>query len=820
MRIPTATHRSRSVSSQDTISALLPSMDRTPRLRPSTMHRSRTLSSVGSLSAATPSVIPSMVGKTSVESPLSSTVSSASFTTMPTIIAPPAAPPTPSPLESPSLTSISSLSTSIPITPSASLYPNGSIRLLWTIESDRTYDSADLQPSPFFIPVDLPEEPEYEPSYSGLEGTMSEISAASPGYDAISHHISMPSVASMDSRLIDCSSPKMSRGSDRRPSLTPWRIEGSLMSDSTITLPPLPPSPERTASLHTTHASSISLTTPGGNRPSIEPLETIYSVGELGEGGIPPSHIISHDVNQLLQYLHDVGTVRDGKTRDMTDHLRRMEEELFDLSVFLRQRRPTPPIQPKYVPHLVKVPAPAPAPTPVVVPFLVLVPAAAPEPAPTFKEYVPGSDATTDISLTVREEEAMPIARPVMPRLTLDVSSLDLSESIESMSEHSLTAPSVTLSEESSVSRSMLSSSVVTQSPSLTISDISGDLLRALSVSICEQRYSPISLDIPISPSLSSAATPELSPPSSQSSSSAELPGLTPSPSIQPEVLPDITIKTSSPALTTSPPIPAATERSKTPLPEHVPAKRVRSLSPPPIRRPSPVASKPDYFISSPLSQDTFRDLPCTYSTSPSMSVISIWSQETAKPDSKGSMGIEELRSLLKDLKQQDVVAGCQDDHTALLEELRNRPPPTIVYQAPEVSELSKHRVALTKIEHILDDLVDRFNVVRDSISSSSILTRSSTLTASSETVSSSTVSQRSSSRILDDERSLHCRWDEMTKWPRSLLSQALMAASLLPGSQKVKLKYLLRQQPPHCHLFQCCALALDVVALVALAQL
>ncbi|KAG8732405.1 hypothetical protein FRC10_000946, partial [Ceratobasidium sp. 414] len=53
-----------------------------------------------------------MVSKTSVESLLSPTASSISFTTMPTIIAPPAAPPTPLPVESPPLTTILSLTTS------------------------------------------------------------------------------------------------------------------------------------------------------------------------------------------------------------------------------------------------------------------------------------------------------------------------------------------------------------------------------------------------------------------------------------------------------------------------------------------------------------------------------------------------------------------------------------------------------------------------------------------------------------------------------------------------------------------------------------
>jgi hypothetical protein len=128
-------------------------------------------------------------------------------------------------------------------------------------------------------------------------------------------------------------------------------------------------------------------------------------------------------------------------------------------------------------------------------------------------------------------------------------------------------------------------------------------------------------------------------------------------------------------------------------------------------------------------------------------------------------MAIEELRELLKDLlKQQDVVAGRQDDHTALLEELRLRPPPTVVYQAPEVSELTEHRVALTKIEHILGDLVDRFDVVRDSISSSS-LTRSSTLTSSSGAISSSTTSRPTFSSS-EDRRLLREKWDQVTRKP------------------------------------------------------
>ncbi|QRV85182.1 hypothetical protein RhiJN_13200 [Ceratobasidium sp. AG-Ba] len=206
---------------------------------------------------------------------------------------------------------------------------------------------------------------------------------------------------------------------------------------------------------------------------------------------------------------------RDGETRDMTDHLRPIKEELFDLSTFLRERRPTPPAQPH--------PSGRPLPNPRArrraranaSPTGPSNPTAACR-QHVFKEYVPGSDATTDISLTVREEEPTPIARTIMPRPTSDVSSLDLSESIESMSDRSSTAPSGTVSEESSVSHSMLFSSVITLSPSPTISDISVDRFRTPSVSIRKPQYSPISVNIPILSSNSSGATPELCPPSSK----------------------------------------------------------------------------------------------------------------------------------------------------------------------------------------------------------------------------------------------------------------------------------------------------------------
>ncbi|KAG9079237.1 hypothetical protein FRC06_007865, partial [Ceratobasidium sp. 370] len=153
------------------------------------------------------------------------------------------------------------------------------------------------------------------------------------------------------------------------------------------------------------------------------------------------------------------------------------------------------------VPAPVVAPAPAPEPEPAAEPAP--APVRQPPPIPpwpvvehVFEEYVPMSDASTDVSLSEREEPT-PIAAPIPPRPASELSSIHLSESIESMSDRASTVPSATLSDESSVSRSVLSSSIVTMSPSISVSAISADLLRTPSQSVREPAASPISLETP-----------------------------------------------------------------------------------------------------------------------------------------------------------------------------------------------------------------------------------------------------------------------------------------------------------------------------------
>lgn len=186
-------------------------------------------------------MISSSTGGTSVESPLSPTVSTVSFTTMPTIITPPAAPHSPSSVKSRSTTVISSLTFSpslMTITPGGSVHRNASIR---SIETNGTYDSMALRSSPPFIPVGLLEEAECEPSYSVLDETVSVVSTASRVYDVVRHHVSTPMAVPMDSRAMDNESVQIDSGraSDRRPLQTPSLVQRSLSSPTSVSLPPV-----------------------------------------------------------------------------------------------------------------------------------------------------------------------------------------------------------------------------------------------------------------------------------------------------------------------------------------------------------------------------------------------------------------------------------------------------------------------------------------------------------------------------------------------------------------------------------------------------
>ena len=124
----------------------------------------------------------------------------------------------------------------------------------------------------------------------------------------------------------------------------PLSENGLLISVSAQALPlfvPLPPSPS--PSLLTPSASMrLSMSTPRGDTPSIASnIETIASDA--------PSHILTHDVNRLLQYLNDINEARGAENKEMADNIQDIKGTLEDLEALLRERMF--PDQPPPVPH-------------------------------------------------------------------------------------------------------------------------------------------------------------------------------------------------------------------------------------------------------------------------------------------------------------------------------------------------------------------------------------------------------------------------------------------------------------------------------------
>ncbi|OSD01052.1 hypothetical protein PYCCODRAFT_1436831 [Trametes coccinea BRFM310] len=119
-----------------------------------------------------------------------------------------------------------------------------------------------------------------------------------------------------------------------RPMPSPKRADS--VSPLMIPLPPSPAPPTPTASFQ------VSISTPRGDIPSIATnLETVASDA--------PSHILTHDVNRLLQFLNDANEARGAENREMADNIQDIKHTLEDLEDLLRQRL-VPDIPPP-VPH-------------------------------------------------------------------------------------------------------------------------------------------------------------------------------------------------------------------------------------------------------------------------------------------------------------------------------------------------------------------------------------------------------------------------------------------------------------------------------------
>ncbi|KAI0752741.1 hypothetical protein C8Q80DRAFT_472567 [Daedaleopsis nitida] len=119
--------------------------------------------------------------------------------------------------------------------------------------------------------------------------------------------------------------PRQRSSSVRSSSVRSSSVRSSSASPLLIPLPPSPAPPTPSVSMR------VSITTPSGNVPSIASnLDTILSDA--------PSHILTHDVNRLLQYLNDVNDARGAENRDMADSLEDIKGTLEDLGSLLRER--------------------------------------------------------------------------------------------------------------------------------------------------------------------------------------------------------------------------------------------------------------------------------------------------------------------------------------------------------------------------------------------------------------------------------------------------------------------------------------------------
>ena len=86
------------------------------------------------------------------------------------------------------------------------------------------------------------------------------------------------------------------------------------------------------------------MSTPYSNAPSIaSQLETIPSHASSDLAGPPPGEILTHDVNRLLQYLHEVDAARNVQNVDMANHLDRIEVLMRNVAASLKERSEKPP---------------------------------------------------------------------------------------------------------------------------------------------------------------------------------------------------------------------------------------------------------------------------------------------------------------------------------------------------------------------------------------------------------------------------------------------------------------------------------------------
>lgn len=150
---------------------------------------------------------------------------------------------------------------------------------------------------------------------------------------------------------------------------------------------------------------SVTMTPLQSNHPSIHSdLETEPSLDrEEVTGVVPPGQIVTHDINRLLQYLHEVDQIRGGDNLDLAEQMQRIEDELNDLFDFVQSQEDEPVIRTPS-PIYVEVPVPYPVHSP-----------PAPSPlAPSLPAPSPPAPSTPPLSTQLSPAQ-MPFPSPLAP---------------------------------------------------------------------------------------------------------------------------------------------------------------------------------------------------------------------------------------------------------------------------------------------------------------------------------------------------------------------------------------------------------------------
>ncbi|CAL1709933.1 unnamed protein product [Somion occarium] len=261
----------------------------------------------------------------------------------------------------------------------------------WGNETDESYESSLLQASPSIQSITFPDPPDVSFETSGLRPSPSvesesepELTLMTPASEVSTPSESIPtsptspsseSVTPTPSTLsLPPSVPSPTPVSSEKSQVTLTRTPSSISTVSSVSMSssvfyprslfemplddistepsllstaaspssvalPIPPFSPRDIALPPSPAPStpsvsmsVSITTPRGDIPSIRTsLETIPSEASAPILPTGPSHILTHDVNVLLQHLHELEETRGPQIREIVENVRVIRENVAEL---------------------------------------------------------------------------------------------------------------------------------------------------------------------------------------------------------------------------------------------------------------------------------------------------------------------------------------------------------------------------------------------------------------------------------------------------------------------------------------------------------